>query len=98
MKRFIRMCGESIKSLPLLALLLILATPITVTAAPINWLLCEVSMSDAAAMVAKKTGGRVLKVTEEEQGGKRVYRVKVLLPEGRVKTVFVSKETGSLGG
>lgn len=63
-----------------------------------HWLLAEVSSSDAAQIVIKKTGGKVLKVTEEERNGRGVYRVKVLLPEGRVKTVFVSKETGGIGG
>lgn len=60
--------------------------------------LAEISSSDAATLVVKKTGGKVLKVTEEERKGEWVYRVKVLLPEGRVKTLFVSKETGAMGG
>jgi len=60
--------------------------------------LAEISSSDAATLVVKKTGGKVLKVTEEERKGQWVYRVKVLLPEGRVKTLFVSKESGAMGG
>ncbi|MAR91332.1 MAG: PepSY domain-containing protein [Pseudomonadota bacterium] len=66
------------------------------TAAPV-WL-AQLSTSEAAAIVARRTGGKVLKVTEEERGGERVYRVKVLLPEGRIKTVFVNKATGGVGG
>lgn len=60
--------------------------------------LADVSSSDAATLVVKKTGGKVLKVTEEERKGQWVYRVKVLLPEGRVKTLFVNKESGAMGG
>ncbi len=59
-----------------------------------GYLLADISPSDAAAKVVRQTGGKVLRVTLEERGGKEVYRVKVLLPEGRVKTVFVNKETG----
>ncbi|MEE2730432.1 MAG: PepSY domain-containing protein [Pseudomonadota bacterium] len=58
----------------------------------------DLSPSQAASKVVKKTGGKVLKVTLEERDGRGVYRVKVLLPEGRIKTVFVDKETGGNGG
>jgi len=61
-------------------------------------LLAEVSASQAGAMAAKRTGGKVLKVSEGEQGGRRVYRVKVLLPEGRVTTVIIGRDNGSKGG
>ena len=57
-------------------------------------LLADIGPSEAATKVVRKTGGKVLKVTQEERNGKQVYRVKVLLPEGRIKTVFVDKATG----
>lgn len=79
-------------------LLLLLVCTLPVSAAAGQWLLVEVNTSDAAALVAKKTGGKVLKVTEEERNGQWVFRVKVLMPEGRVKTLFVDKQTGSIGG
>lgn len=79
-------------------LLLLLVCTLPVSAAAGQWLLAEVNTSDAAALVAKKTGGKVLKVTEEERNGQWVFRVKVLMPEGRVKTLFVDKQTGSIGG
>ncbi len=48
---------------------------------------------DAAAEQARRaTGGRVLSVRK----GKRSYRVKVLLPGGRVRTVAVDSRSGRL--
>lgn len=82
-------------ALALVIACVVLQSP-AVIAAP--FLLAEVSASDAASLVVKKTGGKVLKVTEEERDGRWMYRVKVLLPQGRVKTIMVNKETGSVGG
>ncbi len=48
---------------------------------------------DAAAEQARRaTGGRVLSVRK----GNRSYRVKVLLPGGRVRTVAVDSRSGRL--
>lgn len=76
---------------------LIFPTPIL--AQPISaLLLAGVSAAEAGALAARRTGGKVLKVNEEERNGRWVYRVKVLLPEGRVKTLFIDRETGGTGG
>jgi len=93
--RVVRSRFSKAGALALMMACIVLPSP-TVVAAPL--LLAEVSASDAASLVAKKTGGKVLKVTEEERDGRWLYRVKVLLPQGRVKTVMVNKETGSVGG
>lgn len=52
----------------------------------------------AARTVERATGGRVLSVDQVERGGRLDYRVKVLLREGRVKTMTVNGQTGSVGG
>jgi len=44
----------------------------------------------AAAQVSKATGGRVVNVQTVERNGKTVYRVRVLLPDGKVRTVDVA--------
>lgn len=59
-----------------------------------DWLVA-MSATDAVRSVERQTGGRVLSVNEEERGGSRVFRVKVLLPEGRVRTIFIDKQTGA---
>lgn len=79
-------------------LLLICCLPLSSHAQPPHLLLAGIGPSEAAAMVAQRTGGKVLKVTLEERDGREVYRVKVLLPEGRIKTVFVDKDSGGKGG
>ncbi|MGB3620495.1 MAG: hypothetical protein WBA20_04045 [Ketobacter sp.] len=58
--------------------------------------LAELDSAGAARLVESRTGGRVLAVSEEERGGSRVYRVKVLLPEGRIRTLFIDKQTGAV--
>ena len=79
------------------ALLMVLLSAPVFAYDPAQWL-ADLSGSDAAVIVEKKTGGKVLKVSEEERKGEWVYRVKVLLPEGRVKTVFISKASGAVKG
>lgn len=87
----------------LLALLLMVVTPAHAqprdqqgVIAPI--MLAEVDSSGAARIVERRTGGKVLSVHRQEKKGRVVYRVKVLLPEGRVRTVSVNAETGQMGG
>lgn len=63
-----------------------------------HYLLAALTGSDAARMVERKTGGKVLAVSEEERDGKRVYRVKVLLPEGRIRTLFIDRDSGAVRG
>ena len=52
----------------------------------------DIGQDAAAAKVRQATGGRVLSVRK----GKGVYRVKVLLTGGRVRTVSVDSRTGQL--
>lgn len=66
------------------ALMFALATP--------AW--AEVSRDDAAAVVQKSSGGRVLAVDKSEREGRLVWRVKVLTPQGEVKVVLIDVATG----
>ena len=54
------------------------------------------SSSEAAAIVREETGGRVLGVKSEKRDGTRIYRVKVLLPKGRVRYYAVDRRTGRI--
>lgn len=54
----------------------------------------DVSRDDAAAMVQKATGGRVLAVEQTEQGGRLVWRVKVLTQRGEVIVVLIDAASG----
>ena len=65
--------------------------------APFRWL-AQVDSNGAARAVERATGGRVLSVNREDRNGRVVYRVKVLLPGGRIRVVTVDGETGSVGG
>jgi uncharacterized membrane protein YkoI len=53
-----------------------------------------VSRDDAAAMVQRETGGRVLSVERADAGGRPVWRVKVVTPRGDVRVVLVDVATG----
>ncbi|WP_410499764.1 PepSY domain-containing protein [Chitinibacter sp. S2-10] len=56
-----------------------------------------VSRDDAAALAQKKTnGGKVLNVEKFIDGGKSVWRVKVLTTAGDVRAVFVDEATGAV--
>ena len=61
-------------------------------------LLAQIDGAGAARIVERSTGGKVLSVDRQEKKGRIMYRVKVLLPEGRVRTVMVDGETGRMGG
>lgn len=54
----------------------------------------EVSRDDAAAVVQKSSGGRVLAVDKTEREGRQVWRVKVLTPQGEVKVVLMDVASG----
>lgn len=58
----------------------------------------RVDSATAARAVERATGGRVLSVDQIERSGRVQYRVKVLLQEGRVKTMTVDGQTGAVGG
>lgn len=54
----------------------------------------DVSRDDAAATAQRSSGGRVLAVDRTEQGGRAVWRVKVLTPRGEVRVILVDVASG----
>jgi uncharacterized membrane protein YkoI len=51
--------------------------------------LAQVSRDQAAAMAQQQTGGRVLSVDLADNGGRAMWRVKVVTPRGDVRVVMV---------
>lgn len=87
----------------LLALLLVVvpsaqARPLDHLRSGAPLMLAELDSSAAARLVESRTGGKVLSVHRQENKGKTQYRVKVLLPEGRVRTIMVDAQSGRMGG
>ena len=58
----------------------------------------DVGPAAAAAAARRATGGRVLNVNGRRSGDQTIYRVKVLLPGGRVRTVTVDGGSGQVRG
>jgi uncharacterized membrane protein YkoI len=54
----------------------------------------DVSRDEAAATVQKTSGGRVLAVDKSDRGGRAVWRVKVVTPQGEVKVILVDVASG----
>lgn len=54
----------------------------------------DVSRDDAASIVQKASGGRVLAVERSEHKGSAVWRVKVLTPQGEVKVMLIDVASG----
>ena len=54
------------------------------------------SIHDAASRAQDRFGGQVISITPAEQDGRRGYRVKILLENGRVKTLSVESRTGTV--
>jgi uncharacterized membrane protein YkoI len=52
----------------------------------------EVSTQEAVAKVQQETNGKVLSVQTLTMGKHKVYRIKVLTPDGQVRVVQVSAE------
>ena len=50
------------------------------------------SLSATAQSIKKRTGGRILSTKTIKKNGQHVYKVKVLLPSGRVKTFTVKAQ------
>jgi uncharacterized membrane protein YkoI len=44
-----------------------------------------ITLADAVEQVRSETGGEILSATTLREDGKRVHRIKVLLPDGRVR-------------
>lgn len=55
-----------------------------------------ISKSEAAELARARYGGRVLKVDEVSNGGRVVYRVRLLLDGGRIKTVNIDGNSGNV--
>jgi uncharacterized membrane protein YkoI len=53
-----------------------------------------VSRDAAAAIAQRATGGRVLAVEQAEAGGRPVWRVKVVTPNGEVRVILVDVASG----
>jgi uncharacterized membrane protein YkoI len=56
--------------------------------------LAAVGRDEAAAVAQRETGGRVLAVERADDGGRAVWRVKVVTPRGEVLVVLVDATTG----
>ena len=52
----------------------------------------ELSTQEAVAKVQQETNGKVLSVQTLTMGKHKVYRIKVLTPDGQVRVVQVSAE------
>ncbi len=56
----------------------------------------RIGQGQAVAFARQATGGRVLDVQTQDMGGRLVYLVKVLMPDGRVRIIAVDGETGQI--
>jgi hypothetical protein len=54
----------------------------------------KVTLDQAVQQVQQETGGRVLSAEQRAVGRRQEYRIKVLTPQGHVKVVVVSSESG----
>ncbi len=55
-----------------------------------------ISLQQAVRKVRRRTGGRVLSAGVSKVDGNPVYRIKVLMPGGRVRVVLVDARTGEI--
>lgn len=70
---------------------LLCAAVLATTIAP-AW--AAVSRDAAAAIAQRATGGRVLAVEQAQAGGRAMWRVKVLTPNGEVRVIMVDVASG----
>ena len=54
----------------------------------------RVSLDQAVQQVQDDTGGKVLSAEQRAVGRRQEYRIKVLTPQGHVKVMVVSSESG----
>lgn len=54
------------------------------------------SRDEAVARVREQTGGRVVRAERREAGGRVIYEVRVVTPDGRVRDYRVDAATGRL--
>lgn len=57
-----------------------------------------ISADQAATIVRNSTGGRILSVERQDKKGGSVYRVKVLMSDGRVRVIRVNADSGKISG
>jgi uncharacterized membrane protein YkoI len=65
-------------------------TPVQAQSAP------AVSLDQAVLNVQRDTGGKVLSAESRKVGHRQEYRIKVLTPDGHVKVMAVSSESGKV--
>jgi uncharacterized membrane protein YkoI len=53
-------------------------------------------LSEAADLVQKRTGGRILSAQDVREQGREMYRIKVLTRQGEVRIVLVDAATGRM--
>jgi hemolysin-activating ACP:hemolysin acyltransferase len=56
----------------------------------------DLSRDDAAALVQRASGARVLSVEKFESSGQSVWRIKVVTPAGEVRVMQVDVVTGQI--
>ncbi|WP_141398448.1 MULTISPECIES: PepSY domain-containing protein [Microbulbifer] len=56
----------------------------------------QVSRDEAAAIVKRRFGGKILAVSEVEKNGRPMYRVKGLSEKSQVYVVYVDKRSGRI--
>ena len=47
------------------------------------------SLDQAASIARSRTGGRVLAAEKREVDGQLMYRIKILTPKGRVRSIYI---------
>ncbi|AMX02168.1 PepSY domain-containing protein [Microbulbifer thermotolerans] len=55
-----------------------------------------VSRDEAAAIVKRRYGGKILAISEVQRDGRKVYRVKGLSKKSQVYVVYVDKRSGRI--
>ena len=50
------------------------------------------TLSDATQSIKQQTGGRILSTKKVKSNGQTIYKIKVLLPSGKVQTFKVSAQ------
>ncbi|MDB5915414.1 MAG: Propeptide, PepSY amd peptidase [Ramlibacter sp.] len=54
----------------------------------------DIGRDDAAAIAQRSSGGRVLTVERADSGGRPVWRVKVVTPNGDVRVILLDVASG----
>lgn len=57
-----------------------------------------ISRDQAASLVKRRYGGKILAISEVQRSGRTMYRVKGLSDKSQVYVVFVDKESGQISG